>query len=352
MRLIVFVPTLVLFLLSCSTQIPEEVKLISVEGQQIFKDTPLQFPRRLHVIEDLLLIENSDRMQPFFETYNLVSQKKLNEFGRRGNGPGEFISRGSVFFSSEFNKLFISEPVRNQILYLDKNELNSSHPELNVYQEIELDGFFGVTVCILDSTFVVQGISRDFDRLQFHPIPDGQLFRRGAYQEDLVQGNIEGIDRFRKELSIQGSICANNKLNRLVSAYYYTDLLEVYDLDEDRIIGSSELTQPMLRIFSGNRPNDIARINREARTGYSKIILVKDWIFCLYSETTVDELVKSGQFAHSNQIHVYDWDARLVAKILLDIPVFSITYDEKHNQILGLRSNPEFELVKFDCPEM
>ncbi|RLD97140.1 MAG: hypothetical protein DRJ13_12725, partial [Bacteroidetes bacterium] len=287
MRSLIFVPALVICLFSCNTQEPIETKVISIKGQQIFKDTQFQYPYRLHVIDDLLLIENSDRMEPFFETYDLLSGKKLNDFGRRGNGPGEFISRGSVFYSSEFMKLFIYEPIRNQIFYLDKDELNSTHPELNVYQEIDLDGFFGVTVCILDSTFVVQGISREYDRLQFHPIPDGKLFRRGAYQENLVQGNIEGIDRYRKELSIQGSICANNKLNRLVSAYYYTDLLEVYDLDEDRIIGSSEFTQPIQRIFSGNRLNDIARINRDARTGYSKIILVKDWIFCLYSESTI-----------------------------------------------------------------
>lgn len=347
-----FVFALLLFLCSCNTQAPKEAKVITLEGQQIFKNTQFQYPRRLHVIEDLLLIENSDRMEPLFETYDLLSGKKLNVFGRRGNGPGEFISRGSVFYSPEFSKLFISEPVRNQIFYLDKNELNSSHPELHVYQEIDLDGFFGVTVCILDSTFVVQGISREYDRLQFHPIPDGKIFRRGAYQKNLVQGNTESIDRFRKELCIQGSICANNKLNRLVSAYYYTDLLEVYDLDEDRIIGASELTQPIQRIFSGNRPNDIARINRDARTGYSKIILVKDWIYCLYSETIVDEIVKSGSIAHSNQIHVYDWDANLLAKILLDIPVYSITYDEKRKQILGLRSAPEFEIVRFDCPEL
>ncbi len=352
MRSLIFVPALVICLFSCNTQEPIETKVISIKGQQIFKDTQFQYPYRLHVIDDLLLIENSDRMEPFFETYDLLSGKKLNDFGRRGNGPGEFISRGSVFYSSEFMKLFIYEPIRNQIFYLDKDELNSTHPELNVYQEIDLDGFFGVTVCILDSTFVVQGISREYDRLQFHPIPDGKLFRRGAYQENLVQGNIEGIDRYRKELSIQGSICANNKLNRLVSAYYYTDLLEVYDLDEDRIIGSSEFTQPIQRIFSGNRLNDIARINRDARTGYSKIILVKDWIFCLYSESTVDEIIRSGMFSHSNQIHVFDWDAKLVAKILLDIHVYSITYDAKRNAILGLRSNPEFEIVSFDCPEI
>ncbi len=352
MRPIIFVPTLVLCLFSCSTQAPEEVKLISVEGQQIFKDTRFQFPSRLHVIDDLLLIENSDRMEPFFEIYDLLSGQKLNAFGRRGNGPGEFISRGSVFYSSEFKKLFISEPVRNHIFYLDEFELKSAHPELNVYQEIDLDGFFGVTVSILDSTFVVQGISREFERLQFHPIPDGKSFKRGAYQENLVQGNIEGIDRYRRELSIQGSICANNKLNRLVSAYYYTDLIEVYDLDEDRIIGSSEFTQPIQRIFSGNRPNDIARINRDSRTGYSKVISVKDRILCLYSETTVNEIIKSGSFAHSNQIHVYDWDANLVAKIGLDIPVYSIAYDENRNQILGLRSNPEFEIMSFDCPDI
>lgn len=352
MRSLVFVLAILICLSSCNTPAPEETKLIPVEGQQIFKDTPFQYPRRLHVIEDLLLIENSDRMQPFFETYNLVSQKKLNEFGRRGNGPGEFISRGSVFYSSEFNKLFISEPIRNQIFYLDKNELNSSHPELKVYQEIDLDGFFGVTVCLLDSTFVVQGISEEYDRLQFHPIPEGKLFRRGSYQENLVQGNIENIDRFRKELSINGTIRANHKLNRLVTAYLYTDLVEVYDLDEDRIVGASDFTQPILRIFSGNRPNDIARINREAKIGYYGIALVNDWIYCLYSETTVDEIVKSGSLANSNQIHVYDWDANLVAKIFLDSPVYSIAYDEKRNQILGLRSNPEFEIMGFDCPEM
>jgi len=352
MRPLIFVPALVLFLFSCSTPAPKEVKVISIEGQQIFKNTLFQYPYRLHVIDDLLLIENSDRMEPFFETYDLLSGKKLNDFGGRGNGPGEFISRGSVFYSSEFMNLFISEPIRNQIFYLNKDELKSAHPELNVYQEIDLKGFFGVTVCILDSTFVVQGISREYDRMQFHPIPDGNLFRRGAYQENLVQGNIEGIDRYRKELSIQGSICANNKLNRLVSAYYYTDLLEVYDLDEDRIIGTSEFTQPIQRIFSGNRPNDIARINRDSRTGYSKIILVKDRILCLYSETTVNEIIKSGSFAHSNQIHVYDWDANLVAKIGLDIPVYSIAYDENRNQILGLRSNPEFEIISFDSPEI
>ena len=352
MRDYALIPALVIILFSCNTHVPEECRTITVKGQQILKDIELRYPYRIHISDDLLLIENSDRMEPLFETYDLLSGKKLNEFGSRGNGPGEFISRGSTFFSSEFDKLFIYEPIRNFIFYLDKGDLYLPHPQLKVFQEIDLQGFYAATLCILDSLFVVQGISREFNRLQFHPIPDGKVFRRGAYQENLVQGNIEGIDRFRKELTIQGPIRANNKLRRLVSAYYYSDLLEVYDLDEDRIIGSSDFAQPILRIFSGNRPNDIARISREAKTGYTRMALVKDWIYCLYSETTVDESVNTGSFPHSSQIHVYDWDANLVAKIVLDKPVYSITWDEKRNTILGLRSTPEFEIVRFHCPEI
>ena len=352
MRRFALVPALVIILFSCSTREPEECRTISIECQQVLKEVELQYPYRLHIIDDHLLIENNDRMEPFFETYDILSGKKLNEFGSRGNGPGEFISRGSTFFSSDFDKLFIYEPIRNYIFYLDKDDLYLPHPQLKVFQEIDLHGFFATTVCLLDSFFVVQGLSREFNRLQFHPIPDGNEFRRGAYPEELVQGNTEGIDRFRKELTIQGPIRSNNKLKRLVSAYYYSDLVEVYDLNEDRVIGSSDLTQPILRIFSGNRPNDIARISREAKIGYFGITLVKDWIYCLYSKTSVNEIVKSGSFPHSGQIHVYDWDAKLVAKIVLDKPVYSIAWDEKRNEILGLRSTPKFEIVKFECPDI
>lgn len=115
MRRSALVPALVITLFSCGTRVPEECRAITIEGQQTLKDIELQYPYRIHIIDDLLLIENNDRMEPFFETYNLLSGKKLNEFGSRGNGPGEFISRGSTFFSSEFDKLFIYD--RSEISY-------------------------------------------------------------------------------------------------------------------------------------------------------------------------------------------------------------------------------------------
>ena len=350
---------LVIFLFVCHLSCQnhkdsENTREIQINGEHAFRGVNLNIPIEILSIEDYLIIKNDSRVEPFFETYDTRTESKINSFGKKGKGPGEMIFPGSVFFSEELEKLFIHDPILSQILYINDLDLFSSVPSPKKYCEFPREGFYPFKTLLLDSCFVMQGVSKESERWQFHPIGSKYNHIKGYYREDLIQGKIDGISSFRKLMALMGSVkvVANEENDRIATIFNYSDLIEIYDVQKDSIIGSSDFEQPIIRNYSGNGLNDLARIDKQNIIGYHDICVANDLIYCLYSDMTVSDVLESGNRGHGNEIHVFDWNAEFLCKLILDIPVHCITYDKINNTIIGIRDAPEPEIIYFNNPKI
>jgi hypothetical protein len=202
----------------------------------------------------------------------------------------------------------------------------------------------------------MQGVSKDSERWQFHPIGSNNYRIKGYYREDLISGNIDGISSYKKIMSLygKGKILANEQNGRIATIFHFSDLFEIYDVAKDTVISSSDFDYPILMDFSGNGPRDLAKVNKQSVFGYIDFCMVNDLIYCLYSDKTLTELLKQGNTASvkSNEIHVFDWDAELICKLRLNIPIHCLTYNEKYNIIIGVRDSPEPEIFYFNNPRI
>ena len=347
--------SLFLCLLSCQNhKDSENIRELQINGEQAFKGVNFNIPIAISSIENYLILENDSRVNPMFETYDIRTESKINSFGKKGKGPGEMIFPGSVLFSEEHKKLFIHDPVLNQIFYIDEIDLFSSVPSPKKYCDFPFDGFYPFNTCILDSCFVSQGLSKESERWKFHPIGSENYYVKGYYREDLIQGKMDRISSFRKLLALNGKmrVIANEQKDRIATIFVYTDLMEIFDAQNDSIIGSSDFEQAILLNFSGNGLNDLARLDIQNIIGYFDICMVNDLIYCLYSDMTVSDVLESGNRAHGNEIHVFNWNAEFICKLIINIPLHCLTYDKINNTIIGIRDAPEPEIFFFNNPKI
>ena len=69
------------------------------------------------------------------------------------------------------------------------------------------------------------------------------------------------------------------------------------------------------------------------------------YVYALYSGRTFNE---HGMLSHHcKNLLVYDWEGNPIKRYLLDIPLYSMQYDEKNRVIYGIAYNPEGVLVEY-----
>jgi hypothetical protein len=80
---------------------------------------------------------------------------------------------------------------------------------------------------------------------------------------------------------------------------------------------------------------------------YRKIKSSNKYIYALYIGKTTEE-IDIGLNDFSNEIHVWDWNGKPIAKILLDKKIFSFDIDNKDQYLIGASLNSLDELYKYN----
>lgn len=248
MRRYIYIPLIIIgcFILSCAdhkdySSLPEDIKNNSVSLDIDTVDIPdnLIYAREFRVYHDSILIVLNKKYDDvsFVEMYRLKDHKLIRSFFRLGNGPNELLS---ALVKLNGDVLTVNDYVKNQIAFLNLDSV-LANPLYNVtpiryYTESPV-----AAQHLVDSQLIIEnpnyfvddnlGINTNTTRLL---VADKNSIPKGS----------ENNEYYVRNVTSDGHIIVNYKLNKIIYAYMGKPIIEFYDRElklTNRILGPDKL---------------------------------------------------------------------------------------------------------------
>ena len=267
----------------------------------------------------------------------------VRAFGRRGEGPGEFTGTWSIETVPGNDEEFWVYDVG--LLRLSRIDLKRVLEGLDpVAQMVHLAAEAQVLDPVWIDTMVVGlGILTDgrlsiFDR-------NGRFLRRVGPEPP----GSENVPPSVRHHVYQSKLKANASRTRLVSATRHTDLLEIYDLEGNRLAAPAPPFGFMPRFeVREQRGMSVMATGDDLRFGYIDLTATDDRIYALFSGRTRMGFPGAANFGE--YVHVFDWEGGLKAVYRLDSAAISISVDPAGRTLYAVRHEPKPSIVKYSLP--
>jgi hypothetical protein len=339
----------VFFLLSCSDNGQKKFKdaayydyedfgdPICLKGEILSLDT-IWKPIRIWT-EDSLLVFIESMQDYHVDTYHKTKGYKIAENISRGMGPNEQLSCWTLQFTSKHVWAFDMQ-ASTIIAYPKADFLTQSYilPE----KTIRLKDVFATGLIYLPNDSVVASSLADIHHLL------------SVYNRDGIKDTSKIIPYPEiYSLALSGSVAKrifenriyyNEKNNRIVLFYVYTDLIDIYDTNFNllaRIHGPDQFI-PELSVSQIEGIQHIHMQKDKTKFAYLSGYLTSNEIWALYYGI-VPEQGKELQ----NRIFVYDYNGRPLRRYQLEYPVSTFCIDDDNHIIYGLSEQPDPCVVQF-----
>jgi hypothetical protein len=152
------------------------------------------------------------------------------------------------------------------------------------------------------------------------------------------------LDGYQAKWFFENRICYNEKSDRIVLFYVYTDLIEIYDSRLRRLarIQGPDSFVPELKEWEMDGKKQMSTVAHKTKFAYLSGWLTDMEIWTLYYGT-VPEQGKELQ----DRIFVYDYTGKPLRCFHLDYPVSTFCVDGENQVIYGLSEQPEPCVIKF-----
>lgn len=341
-----FIPiTLGLFFVNC--QKAKRDDLIYFESSYVGKGTRINinpdnfvYPNKLHLIDSLLLVEDSDKLR-HFRIVN-ISSLEVSAVGKMGKGPGELSFPTSIQVLPNGNKIGLC--IRPMFVFGEFTVKDLLQDSLdNFTTEKRFDSNLQKVVKVNDSMFVSIGLFR-----KRYAVFNGDL-KFVSEQHDYPF--IEEFPNIRSEvlgMAYQGDIAVKPDGTKIVAVAQdaiHFQILNVnrYDLDPAKTLS---LTYPKFRASEGNIIS--ANMLKENVYGFLDVSVTNESVYLLYSGNSVEFNANAGSAAQT--ILVYSWEGEPKYKINLDRDVNCIAVDEDKSILYAIEFNKHPYLVSFSLP--
>lgn len=269
------------------------------------------------VYDTILFILDRHHVNGFLRAYDIGTFKEVASFGMLGRGPDEFISPGCIQIDS----------FRNDLWFLDITTLS--------FNCISIDSLLKGTLKRVKSKFTVEhAILPVFN---YHLFDNGNFLVStsldSAYYTEINQkGEVKktwGLSSYpRSGMEHQleynyfyyKNLAYNEELNVALATYHFHDMIVRYDFESNTkdlfMKKGFKLTDPITS--KGNV------LNREK--AYSlQIKHNSSFVFASYmgGDLFSGDGVADISINYPNEIHVFDWDAQPVAKLIFPDPIIS-----------------------------
>jgi len=280
-------------------------------------------PTRLEVRGGELLV--LDRYRPrAVMALDRNTGRLLRDFGREGDGPGEF--RSPVALATDESGVIVLDGGLGRVTRLAADESGGGFA-LRGVARLGLDAPATELVTTAGGELVVSGF-----------LPDGRLARLGP------EGDLRGFEGRAMELddltperrieALQGTLRATPGRDRIVRTHRFASRLDIVDAAS----GESLTAWGPERFEPG--PGD-----DPARFGYLDSAPFEGGFFALYSGRTREAYPDRANYA--DLVHEFDWDGRLRAVHRLDADVIAIAWSEPDGRLYAARHEPVPEVVVY-----
>jgi len=309
---------------------------INIKGKGI--DIPLQIGD-LIVTDSLFIFFNPWNKHHLFYIFNKNDHKFIKPIGKRGKGPNEIIRPGNFIFSKTNNSLIVFDHGDNnfhQFTINKENETTNKDNYLkfpNKYNEIVFE------MNIIDSTRRV--ISCGIDKSILKIIDKKNKVTKEIGVNPYYQENIKrftAADLFWRKIETHPT-----KKEIIVVIFLNYDRIMAFDINKDSLIFDNvgpDFIEHKIEYYS----TGAYKPSEKSKEGYFDIAVSNSFIYALYSGYKE----KSGKYP--DQIFVFNWEGKPVAKLNLDREIWAIELDNKKKLIYGITPKSMKPLVRYEIP--
>ncbi len=325
----------------------EALSFPTVNNYQTFafeaqNDNPLLgFPSDM-IFMDSALIIYSHKPQNCITIYDLKSNEVF-ETGRKGKGPGELLAPMGIAPGNLDRKLFEVFDFAKKTLFQFQIDSCRIHHERTIPQGHRVKNMATYKCAFFNGqSYIDNGLFDDQYQFQIMDTLDNVKAQFGDYDFNPEDKN----GAMNKSLAYQGPFSLYG--NKLAWACSNSRILQTYRLSDDYSITHTGNQMGGFPLYTPDNKGQGygSTFTVDNVKGYLDIATTNDRIYLLYSGKKYKKEDMSDA-VKSNIIHVYDWQAKPLEKIIMDKEIVNFAIDEAGRTIYGITHNPEPQIVYF-----
>ena len=266
----------------------------------------------------------------FFSTYDIEDGVYLGSWGRRGQGPDEFIDVGRIaIVDTQF--VFI-DGAKKEIIYVPIKHVLNKEESLNIRREsfpYTLD-FRPFDIEIINDYKIAIGAFKDS---RFGVLDAENNIISCSSDYPFKYEEISGIFR---GATFQSVIKSNSKQSKFVISTYQSDIFEIYQITDagiERIYLSPFNHIPKIRPTPG-RNSGYSIDRNKSIGGIENMAVTDDYIYLIYTSKNSAESSDS-----LNEILCYNWNGEKIRKYILPFPIITNSLCVDNEYIYGTQDH-------------
>jgi len=285
-------------------------------------------PPKMKIINDNYLVLLTNKNNSIIQIIDIDNGKLLKSFGKKGQGPGEFVGASMTLFTpSAPDKFWIFDVTLRRLTQYNINtvlDLNIFEPDTIV--NISSDAGCPFTFCCLNcDNFVASGALKS--RLCFYN-SKGDTIKTNGYIPGKRDKNTPSFVHFQ---AYQGALNTNYHAKKIAISNLAGDLLEVYDFKGNIL---KTIHGPDLFVPEYKRSSNTAGITNK-ESGYFDLCSSANYIYCNYSGE-ISEDITDWTVSLGKNILIFDWEGKPIKRVKTDIRLGYIDVSDERNTIYAI----------------
>lgn len=321
-------------LVSCKPNEGKDVPEIDLHHSMVLDEDKLLLGKVKYMSwenDSVLVIVDSN--QDGFLHFVHLSDKKVAEYGKIGQGPDEFLLVGAVY--PDMNNCLVLFDVNKQECFMTQNG----------DEGISFRSLFSLAdslICfeilpVQHNYYIVTGLHKH----NRFTLLDRNGKKVGDFGEYPYRDEVERqVDGFVLGDVYQGRLAANPSRNRFVQAIYKAKILTFYEQSGEHWNLIKEIQESFPK-YKYNSP----AIETDTPIGYLDVCATEKYVYALYSGKNYRD-DKDAAFS-GYVIEVYGWDGTLQKRYLSDLPLKVIEVSKDDGSLYAIAYHPDPVLVRF-----
>lgn len=286
----------------------------SIKFKNVF-NYPKSPPTSLHVLDSTIIIFSSfNKTDSYFYNYSLHNNQLSNGYVKRGRGPNEAL--GGFFSGTYGNTLWLFDITLKKIITLNKNKALINPQTVNFNEYSINDNYYMISFIDSLKYVSVGNIKSSTKASEIDLIQSKKIHDYGEFY------NIpESLPLDAVKDAYTPFVFSKPNGEKIVLAYRHTDVIEIYNLLDNKKTAIKGIEQFDVDFVVRNRKNHHFMGRTEnTRMAFINGCVTDKYIYMIYS----GRYTKDENSDYGNSIYVYDWDGNPVKKLNLDRDIFTI----------------------------
>jgi len=306
---------------------PIELKGEILDTENLWKPSRIYFSDSVFVAIDNLY---GDYFVPIYsKDINLIAENVP-----KGIGPNESINCWTLQINADYIWAFDMQ-TQKITAYPKEDFLTTTN--VVPYKTVTFNDATVGIVSLSNKTFVASCLTDTENLLSVY---DYNGVKNNAIKSPYPPLKVEEADRINNKRLFENRILYNEKNNRIVVLYVYTDLIEIYDENLNllsRIYGPDHFMPEL-----GLRGTFVHTVRGKTKFAYNPGYLTSNEIWALYYGVSPEP-----EMEYPRRLFVFDYNGKPLRSYHLEYPISSFCIDEDTHTLYGLSESPETCIVKF-----